>query len=198
MDGVLDVEVIAEPAAAVSALDPIRSRLLAELTEPASAAILASRMGIARQKVNYHLRALEDHRLVTEAGERQWGGLTERLLVATATSYVVSPAALGPVAADPGRANDRLSASYLIALSARAVREVGELWRIARDKKKRIATLSVDTAIRFRSPTDRAAFTQELSDAVTSLVARYHDESDPNGRSYRLVVTAYPKPKEDA
>ena len=29
-----------------------------------------------------------------------WGGLTERLLVATAGTYVVSPSALGPVAAD--------------------------------------------------------------------------------------------------
>ena len=90
MADMLDVEVIADPAAAVSALDPIRSRLLAELTEPASAATLAARMGIARQKVNYHLRALEDHHLVAAAGERQWGGLKERLLVATAATYVVS------------------------------------------------------------------------------------------------------------
>jgi len=197
-DLMLDVEVIADPAAAVSALDPIKSRLLAALTEPASAAALASRMGMARQKVNYHLRALEDHQLVTEAGERQWGGLTERLLVATAASYIVSPGALGPVASDPGRSDDRLSASYLIALSARAVREVGDLWRTARAKDKRLATLSIDTAIQFRSPADRAAFTEELTHAVTSLAARYHDESDSDGRSYRLVVAAYPKPKEDA
>jgi DNA-binding transcriptional ArsR family regulator len=197
MQNMLDVEVIADPAAAVSALDPVRSRLLAELTEPASAAALASRVGIARQKVNYHLRALEDHQLVVEAGERQWGGLRERLMVATAASYVVSPGAMGPVAADPGRANDRLSASYLIALAARAVREVGEMWAVTREKNKRLATLSIDTAIRFRSPNARAAFTQELSEAVTTLVARYHDESDPRGRSYRLVVAAYPKPKED-
>lgn len=197
MGFVLDVEVIADPAAAASALDPIRSRLLAELTEPASAAALASRVGIARQKVNYHLRALEDHRLVTEAGERRWGGLRERLMIATAASYVVSPGALGPVAADPGRTNDRLSASYLIAVAARAVREVGELWAAAREKNKRVATLSIDTAIQFRSPADRAAFTGELSEAVNSLVAKYHDESDTRGRSYRLVVAAYPKPKED-
>jgi DNA-binding transcriptional ArsR family regulator len=196
-EDMLDVEVIVDPAAAVIALDPIRSRVLAELTEPASAATLASRVGIARQKVNYHLRALEDHNLVAVAGERHWGGLKERLLVATASSYVVSPGALGPVAPDPGRANDRLSASYLIALAARAVREVGELWAVAREKNKRLATLSIDTAIRFRSPVDRAAFTQELSDAVTSLVACYHDESNPSGRSYRLVVAAYPKPRED-
>ncbi|MCV7278067.1 helix-turn-helix transcriptional regulator [Mycolicibacterium flavescens] len=193
----LDVEVIADPAAAVIALDPIRNRLLAELTEPASAATLASRTGISRQKVNYHLRALEQHRLVAEAGERQWGGLRERLLLATATSYVVSPGAMGAVAADPGRTNDRLSASYLIALAARAVREVGDLWAAARARNKRLATLSIDTAIRFRSPADRAAFTRDLSEAVTTLAAKYHDESDPNARGYRLLVAAYPQPQEE-
>jgi DNA-binding transcriptional ArsR family regulator len=198
MGAMFDVEVIADPAAAAIALDPIRTRLLAALTEPASAAALASRMGMTRQKVNYHLRALQDHQLVTGAGERQWGGLTERLLVATAASYVVSPGALGPIAADPGRSDDRLSASYLIALSARTVREVGELWRAARTRHKRLATLSIDTAVQFRSPADRAAFTKELSDAVTSLAARYHDESHPDGRSYRLVVAAYPQPKDGA
>lgn len=198
MAGVLDVEVIDNPAAAVSALDPVRGRLLAELTEPASAAALASRVGVSRQKVNYHLRALEEHRLVTQAGERRWGGLKERLLVATAMSYVVSPRALGPVATDPGRTSDRLSASYLIALAARAVREVGELWAAARKADKRLATLSIDTAIRFRSPADRAAFTQELSDTVASLVARYHNETDTRGRGFRLLVAAYPKPGEDA
>lgn len=190
----LDVEVIADPAAAVSALDPIRSRLLAELGEPASAATLAARVGISRQKVNYHLRALESHHLVEAGGERRWGGLTERLLVATAATYVVAPGALGPVSADPDRTRDRMSASYLIAVAARAVQEVGELWRTARTKNKRLATLSIDTAVRFRSAADRAAFTEELAGAVAALVARYHDESDPNGRAHRVVLAAYPMP----
>ena len=56
-----EVQVIDDPAAAVVALEPVRSRLLAELAEPASAATLAARLGIPRQKVNYHLRALEAH-----------------------------------------------------------------------------------------------------------------------------------------
>ena len=192
----VDVEVIADAPAAVDALDPIRSRLLAELTEPASAATLAARVGLARQKVNYHLRALEAHQLVSVAEERQWGGLTERLLVASAASYVVSPGALGPVAADPSRTNDRLSASYLIALAARVVREVGELCRAALKTKKRLATLSIDTVVRFKSPADRAAFTADLTQAVTALAARYHDEKTPGGRPHRLVIGAYPAPDE--
>src|SRR5216684_31960 len=123
---VLDIQVIDDPAAATVALEPMRSRLLSELVVPASAATLATRVGLARQKVNYHLHALEAHGLVRLAQERKWGGLTERLLVATAASYVVSPSALGPVAVDPNREVDRLSASYLIALGARIVREVGD------------------------------------------------------------------------
>ena len=120
-----DLHVIEDPAAAAVAMEPTRSRILAELARPASAAALAARVGLARQKVNYHLRALEAHGLVELAEERKWGGLTERLLVATAASFVVSPNALGPIAADPGRDVDRLSASYLIALGARIIREAG-------------------------------------------------------------------------
>ena len=80
----LDIEVIEDPAAATVALEPIRSRILAELGAPASAATLAARVGLARQKVTYHLNALEAHGLVRVVAHRQWGGITERLFVATA------------------------------------------------------------------------------------------------------------------
>src|SRR5262245_17500448 len=180
----VDIEVINDPATAVVALEPVRSRLLFELAEPRSAATLATRVGLARQKINYHLRALEARGLVRLAETRKWGGLTERMLVATASSYVVSPEALGPVAANPERTTDRLAASYLIALGARVVREVGDLWRRARKAGKRLATLAVDTEIRFRSAAERADFTSELTDAVTKLVAKYHDASAPGGRAH--------------
>ena len=190
-----DIHLIEDPAAATVALGPVRSRLLAEMAAPASAATLATRVGLSRQKVNYHLRALEEHGLVRLAEERKWGGLTERLLVATAGSYVVSPNAMGAVAAHPHREIDRMSASYLIALGARLVREVGDLVRRAKETGKRLATLAVDTEVRFRSAADRAAFSHELTDAITKLVAKYHDESAPGGRAHRLVVVAHPLPK---
>src|ERR1041385_5559865 len=147
----LAVEVIDDPVAAAVALDPVRSLLLSELAEPASAATLSNRLGIPRQKINYHLRALESYNLVRVAGERQWGGLTERKMIASAASYLVSPSAMGPVAADPDRNPDRLSASYLIALGARIVREVKALLARSATTDKRLPTLSVDTVIRFRS-----------------------------------------------
>jgi DNA-binding transcriptional ArsR family regulator len=191
----LDVQVIDDPVTAAVALEPVRSRLLSELSSPASAATLAARLGIARQKVNYHLRALEEHALVRVTGERKWGGLTERLVVASAASYVVSPAALGAVGTDPARTGDRLSAGYLIALAGRVVREVSVLLSRAREVDKRLATLAMDTEIRFRSASERAAFSKELVEAVTGLVARYHDAGAPNGRSHRLMVLAHPLPQ---
>jgi hypothetical protein len=74
--------------------DPLRARLLAGLAEPASASALAQRVGLPRQKVNYHLRIHEDHGWLAEVGRRRWGGLTERDAAAPPRpSYVVSPGA---------------------------------------------------------------------------------------------------------
>ena len=190
-----DVDVIEEPAAAVAALDPVRARLLAELREPASAATLAVRVGLTRQKVNYHLRQLESHGLVEVVDTRTWGGLTERLLVATAAGYVVSPEALGAAGSDPAHAQDRLSAAYVVALAARVVREVGGMVRNASRQRTRLPVFGLDTAIRFRSPADRAAFADKLTTTVTRLVSEYHDEQTPDGRWQRLTIAVHPVPK---
>jgi DNA-binding transcriptional ArsR family regulator len=190
----LDVFVIDDAEAAAAALDPIRARLLAALAEPASAAALAGRLDLSRQKINYHLNALEAHGLVRVVEERRWGGITERILQAVAQTFAVSPAALDPGATDPARASDRLSAGYLIALAGRVVREVADLRRRAAEAGQRLPTLSIDTEIGFRSADDRAAFAVELTDAVAALAARYHHD---DGRPHRVLAAAYPRPEED-
>src|SRR4051812_14430928 len=116
---VLDIQVIDDPVAATVALEPIRSRLLSYMATPASAATLATRVGLTRQKVNYHLNALEAHGLVHLAQERRHGGITERVLQASAVTYVVSPAAVSASAADPDANPDHMSAGYLVALASR-------------------------------------------------------------------------------
>ncbi|MGF1647195.1 MAG: helix-turn-helix domain-containing protein [Kineosporiaceae bacterium] len=191
----LDVDVIEEPAAAAAALDPVRASVLAALVEPGSATTVARVLDLPRQKVNYHLRALEHHGLVQLVEERPRRGLTERVVQATARSYVISPGALGRSGADPSR-TDRLSTRYLLAVAARLVREVGQLARRADAAGHRLPTLTLDTEIRFASAADRAAFTADLTEAVTALVARYHDEAARGGRWHRLVVAAYPRPPD--
>ncbi|MGP3950039.1 ArsR/SmtB family transcription factor [Streptomyces sp. 7N604] len=192
----LDVTVIEDPAAAEVSLDPIRARLLAELAaEPASAAMLATRVGLARQKVNYHLKALERHGLVELVGERRKGNVTERLMRATAASYVISPVALAAVEPDPGRFRDQLSARWLLAVAARLVRDVGTLITGAAKARKRLATYALDGEVRFASAADRAAFVEELTRGVGALIAKYHDETAEGGRDHRIVVAVHPTVK---
>jgi len=190
--GIEPVGVIDDPAAAEVSLDPMRARLLAALAEPGSASTLAASTGLARQKINYHLRALERHGLVELVEERRRGNCTERVLRATAASYVISPAALASVAPDPGRSPDQLSAWWLLALAARLVREVGELITRARAARQPVATFAIDSEIRFASAADRAEFAQQLSETVKDLAARYHQQSAPGGRAHRLVVALHP------
>ena len=150
-----DVRVLADPAAVEAALDPIRASILDALTEPGSAATVAAAVGSTRQKVNYHLKALEAHGLVELAEERVWGGITERVVRRSARHLVVAPDVLQGAAIDPNEVADHLSAAYLIAVNARTVSEVG------RDRRQRgdrdaLPTLTVDTVIGFSSPEDRA------------------------------------------
>ena len=197
MASVIDVAVIEDPTAAEVSLDPIRARLLSELAQPSSASSVAARMGLPRQKVNYHLRTLEEHGLVELVEERRKGNMTERVLQATALSYVISPAALAALEPDPSRSPDRLSARWMIALAARLVREVGQLLAGAARARKRLATFAMDGEIRFASAADRAAFAEELAGTVTSLIAKYHDEHAPGGREHRLIVAVHPSLKPD-
>jgi DNA-binding transcriptional ArsR family regulator len=192
----LDVALIDNPAAAEASLDPIRGRLLAALVEPASATMLAARVGLARQKVNYHLRELERHGLIELVEERRKGNVTERVLRATAASYVISPAVLAAVQPDPARSPDRLSARWLLALGARLVREVGALVEGATKARKPLATFGLDGEVRFATPADRAAFAEELTNAVTALIGRYHDENAARGRDHRVIVAIHPSTTE--
>jgi DNA-binding transcriptional ArsR family regulator len=190
-----EIAVIAEAEAARSVLDPVRARLLATLAEPASASTVAKKMGLSRQKANYHLHELEQHGLVELVEERRRGNMIERVLCSTAAAFVISPAVLAELSPDPGRSPDQVSARWLLALAARLLREVGELVRGARAAGKPLATFAVDGEVRFASAADRAAFADELGLALRDLVARYHDEGAPGGRKHRVVVALHPSLK---
>ena len=189
----LELDVIDDPGAAITALDPVRARILRRLVEPGSATTVANELGLTRQKANYHVRALESHGLVTLVEERPRRGVTERIVQATASAYLVAPDALGDDAVDATRV-DRLSTRYLLALAVRLVKEVLDLSRRAERAGKSLPTLVIDTDIKFRSAVERAAFSDELASAVRDLAARYHDESAPRGRWHRLLVAAHPHP----
>ena len=97
---VLDVEVIEEPAAATSILDPLRSLILDALIEPGSATTLrcSRRVAPKDQLPPAGARGARAREVVEERPRR---GLTERVMVASARSYMLSPDTLGASARDP-------------------------------------------------------------------------------------------------
>ena len=186
------LEVIDDPGQAASVLNPIRLRLLNELVEPDSAAGLARRLRLPRQAITYHVRQLEADGLVSFIEERRRRNCVERVVQATARTYVISPSALGALAVDPEQITDRFSSTYLIAVAARMIREVSTLRRLAQQADKRLATLTIQSEVRFATPADQHAFTYELADALDQLVTKYHREDAPEGPEFSFTLTGHP------
>ncbi|HEY8256629.1 MAG TPA: ArsR family transcriptional regulator, partial [Gemmatimonadales bacterium] len=139
-------------------------------------------------------RQLEEQGLIEQVGVRQKRGCTERLLRAVARSYLISPATLGALAADPAQVPDQLSSAYLVAVAARTIREVAAMRSTGQSAGKRVPTLTLQTEIRFANAAARGRFARDLSRTVARLAAKYHDEDAPGGRRFRLVAGAYPAP----
>ena len=85
-----------------------------------------------------------------------------------------------------------MSARWLLALAGRLVQDVGLLITGAAKARQRVATFGMDGEVRFATAAERAAFADELTQAVAALVSKYHDESAPGGRKHRVVVAVHP------
>jgi DNA-binding transcriptional ArsR family regulator len=189
------VQVIQTPEAAGLLFSPARTRILERLAEPSSAAGVARQLGLPRQQVTYHLRELEHAGLVELVEERRKGNCLERVVRATAQSFVISPAALGKLGTPPEQ-QDRFSIAYLVSLAARAIREVASIADRATKAGKRVATLAFEVDIRFATAEARSQFAEELAAEVARLAAKYHDEQSPGGRRFRLFGGVYPASTE--
>jgi DNA-binding transcriptional ArsR family regulator len=192
------LHVIRDAGRAISLLRDSRQELLAHLSEPDSASGLARRLGLPRQRLNYHLRALERDGLVELVEERRKGNCVERVVRATARAFVISPEALGEIRPGAEKELDRASAGFQIATAARTLREVSVLDAAAREAGKRLVTLTLDTEIRFADARSRSEFAVGLADALAALLRRHHDPDSPDGRTYRLTALVHPTPEPAA
>ena len=190
------LQVVSNPGNAAALLDPERRTLVESLAEPDSAAGIARKLGWSRQIVNYHLRELEKAGVVTLLEERRKGNCLERVMRRTARSYVIDPAVVGDLGVDPTAMADKLSASYLIAVAARTIKEVASMGREAEAIGKILPTLTLDSAVRFRSAGERNEFVRELTEELARLIRKYHAAEATAGRSFRFTVAGYPVPKQ--
>jgi DNA-binding transcriptional ArsR family regulator len=186
------LDVIDDPARARAALQPIRLRLLHLLEQPQSAPQLAKAIGMPRQRVLYHLRTLEAQRLVEAHDHGTVGRRIDRSYVRTATSYAIAPKTLGGVAVDSQTVADAFSAAYLSAVAGRALNDLAALGRAAAARGKRVPTLTLETDVRFATPADQRRFADELTTALATLAAKYHQPDAPQGRTFRVFACGYP------
>jgi DNA-binding transcriptional ArsR family regulator len=181
---------------------PLRPRLLSLAADPVSATDLAGRVGLSRQRVNYHVRQLARAGLLRRAGRLRKRNMIEQRYVATARAYVLAPSVLGPLAADAAVAGDAFSAARLVALAAEAQAEVSHAVSAASQRGQRLATLSLAADVRFESAAQRAAFTAALQAAIVDVVGRHAAPADAAaGRPYRLILACYParpRPRREA
>lgn len=179
-----------EPEKVRRALSPIRRELLARLREPASATQLAAALEMPRQRVGYHLRALEEAGLIELVEERPRRGCVERILRTRPGALVVDPTVIDT---EFTHIHDQYAAEHLVTVAAGTVRDVARMQAAAADQGKRLLTFTVEASVRFEKPQDVHAFTDELAEAIRSVIER-HDTA--GGRPYRVIAGGHPNPKE--
>ncbi|QFU92182.1 helix-turn-helix domain-containing protein [Amycolatopsis sp. YIM 10] len=176
-----------DPDRVLTALPPLRRRLLALLREPASATQLAARLDLPRQRVNYHLRALEAADLVEVAELRQRRGCVERILRVKPGALVVDPGVMREGEAEVP--HDQYAAEHLVEVASSTVRDVARMQGEAAESGKKLLTFTIEAEVRFARPSQAQEFTDELTQAIAQLAERYESAG---GRPYRIVVGGHP------
>ena len=188
----MKAQFIRDKQVAASMMHPLRMSILENLREPNSAAGLSRILDMPRQQLNHHLRELEKNELIELVEERRKGNCTERIMRASAKSYLV---VLNTAQVDPEEVQDKYSSHYLVSAASRLIQEVAELQTGAHKAKKKLATFSLQTEVRFTDPEKLHAFTEELSRTIAKLAARYHTD-DPHARPYQFHVFSHPTLKK--
>lgn len=194
------VEPVADRERAELLLHPLRQQILRHSAEPRSASEVARILDLPAQKVNYHVRTLVDAGFLRPAGERRRRNLVEKRYRASARSYLLVPAVLGEMAADPARGGDAVSAGHLLGLSARLQAELSEVLVRSGADPRRVPSLALDAELRFTSAEQRAAFAGALREAVLRVVEEHSapavasDGGPAPGEPYRLLVGCHPIP----
>ena len=193
-----DIHCVTERSHATHILHPLRLEILRLAKEPVSASELSPRLGLSRQRVNYHVRLLARSGFLKRAGRRRRRNMIEQRYVAAARAFVLSPDLLGAVGADWRRVEDVESPAYLLALTCQLESDVIRVFREAEKTGKGVSTLSLKSQFRFGSAEQRERFTRALELAVVRVVNAHTspnlqpDGTPAPGIPYRLVLGCYP------
>ncbi len=177
------VTVLRDPDQVVEVMSPVRREILAALDEPNSATGLAQRLGSSRQKMNYHLHALEEAGLVEVDELRPRRGLTERVMRRTSEVVLVDPAAFDTSGLTK---RDVAGLSGVVSTAVEIIGQAAQVTAEARRRDQRVAAATLDTEIRVANPAALKAMLAELA----AVVARY--DTDDEGLLLRVATTVLP------
>lgn len=195
-----EIDVVLDRDRAALILHPLRLRILEVARIPASAAGLARRLGLKPQKVNYHVRRLEEAGFLRAVEERRAGNIVETVYVATAESYVLASSVLGGLSPSATDAT-RVTVGRWLGLQARAEVELAEVLEAAGEETRALGALAMDAEFRFETAEQRKVFGRAVRELFAAVVTRYVSplttpEGDPGpGRPYRMILGCYPVPE---
>jgi DNA-binding transcriptional ArsR family regulator len=172
---------------------PLRIEILESLRTPASAAAVARRLDLPRQKVNYHLKELERAGLVREVEARRTGNFIETVYESVARTFVVSPEAAW---SDPQRVQalrQQQSLERLVATGEQLQHDAIALLDRAAFDGEEIPSATVEADVRFASEDERAAFVDEYLTMLKALCDKYGAR---RGDPYRVIVAVHPSANE--
>lgn len=185
------LELLRDPDRLRAALSPVRRQILERLRAPGSATGLAAEFGLSRQRLGYHLKALEEAGLVTLVETRQRRGFTERILMTCAEAFLVDPSVIGARSPAPAEAQDRFAADHLISAAAGLVADVGRMQTAAEAEGARLLTFTLEAEVTLARPADLEVYAERLAQAVAAVSAEFNAKT---GRRYRVVAAAHPTP----
>lgn len=181
-----------------SLLDPLRARILKHLREPGSATSVAATLGAPRQRINYHVRTLEEEGLLEHVEDRRKGNCLERIVRSTARRYMVDPDLFGPETSEAEHPSESsagpFSSDPIVAAATRTLREVAQIEGPDLVSEGPFPSLSIESRIRFRSPHDEVEFANALRESLQLLRDRYHDPGAAGGRAFRITVGGHLDP----
>jgi hypothetical protein len=202
--GNADLETISDPVRALALLRPLRLAVLRLAREPISATEIGTRLGLPRQRINYHVRELARTGFLRRAGRRRRGNMVEQQYVATSRGWGLSPELLGGIGADWRRVEDTESAAFLFSLAAQMQADLARAMRAnASASGAGTATVSLKSQFRFESAARQRDFERALRQAVIEVIARHTapnlrpDGRPGPGRPFRLVLGLYPYVAEE-
>jgi DNA-binding transcriptional ArsR family regulator len=196
MQEVLYIEDVDQAAAL---LKPQRIEMLKLMDHPRTCLELGKIFGETPQKINYHIKALQNAGLVEQVSERRVRGTVEGSYQARARSYWLASDLVGQIGG-AAIAQDQASLRHLLSLTEEVRSDIGHL---AQQIGREIPSLGVSLHVELDNESRRADFMADVQQMAQILARKYGATTGGDGdgdgdaqlsRSlFRLVLACYPK-----